>query len=112
MMVILQYLLLAAGIALLAWGYRHNLRNRMLGGALVLFLAGIAPDLADGFGAPGHGDGVAADVDGDVRRDVDAVVACHLIRDGGGGEPDHETGRKYGGRGEHCLTHVSGMTFR
>jgi len=51
MMVILQYLLLAAGIALLAWGYRHNLRNRMLGGALVLFLAGIAPDLADGFGA-------------------------------------------------------------
>ena len=48
-MIYLQLLLLAAGVALLAIGYRRNDRKLMLVAAIVLFLAGSGVQFVTGF---------------------------------------------------------------
>ncbi len=48
-MYLIEIVLLAVGIALLAVGYRRNHRNLLLAGALVLFASAAVADLVDGF---------------------------------------------------------------
>lgn len=49
-MVWFQYAFLLTGIGLVAWGWRRNSRNRLLAGAIALFLGGTFVELATGFG--------------------------------------------------------------
>ena len=48
-MYLLEIVLLVAGIVLLAIGYRRNLRNLLLAGAVVLFLSAALGSFVEGY---------------------------------------------------------------
>src|SRR5690606_14672936 len=61
-------------------------------------LEGFDELLARGLGVADSGDGVAADVEGDVHRYGDGVAAGDLVRSGGGGALCRQRGPEHGGR--------------